>query len=185
MKLEAIRERMDKVREEEERKYRQKQKEMYAWCDYFKKWPWEWFCSLEFQKSSRPHENSHIQAWGTHAHRQKDSYSDAEGWLKKWALMQQKRDHIQIGYMGVYNTIPQPHIHLLVLGKNASGLTMFDLNEKDWEKGWSSITKATAVIKPITDLDGVCSYIAKTNMPQGRSEIINPYNTKLLDERKI
>lgn len=96
------------------------------------------------------------------------------------------KDHILIAYMGVFNTVPQPHIHLLVLGKrNRFGQTLLDLKPKDWQTGWSDITHRKAVIEPIYDREGVANYIAKKNLPWNRAELIQPYNKRLLDKAMV
>lgn len=96
------------------------------------------------------------------------------------------KDHILIAYMGVFNTVPQPHIHLLLCGKrNRFGQTLLDLNHKDWEKEWSRLTKSTAVIEPIYDRDQVASYIANKNLPWNRSELIQPYNKRVLEKAMV
>jgi len=99
------------------------------------------------------------------------------------------QNHILIAYMGAYNTVPQPHIHLLLSSKrNRFGQTLLDLNPKGWEAAWSGLTKCQAVIQPlylIYDRDQVASYIAKKNLPWERSELIQPYNKRLLEKAMI
>ena len=96
------------------------------------------------------------------------------------------KDHILIAYMGVFNTIDNPHIHLLLWGKqNRLGRSLLDLNYKDWENEWSRLTKATAVIEPIYEREGIASYIAKKNLPWGKSELIQPYNKRLLEKTML
>jgi hypothetical protein len=91
--------------------------------------------------------------------------------------------------MGVFNTVPQPHIHLLLWGKrNRFGQRLLDLNPKGWEAAWSGLTKSQAVIQPlylIYDRDQVASYIANKNLPWGKSELIQPYNKRLLEKTML
>jgi hypothetical protein len=88
--------------------------------------------------------------------------------------------------MGVYNTIPQPHIHLVALGKqNRFNQTLLTLNHKNWEIAWSDLTKCQAVIEPIYEREGVANYIANKNLPWDRSELIQPYNNRLLKKAMI
>ncbi|MFH1912052.1 MAG: hypothetical protein ABIK91_08540 [Pseudomonadota bacterium] len=63
---------------------------------YFNSWVWNWFCS--FNLGNRNH-------------------ADAERLLKIWRRTQAKRCHIQIACIGVYNTLPQPHVHMVALGE--------------------------------------------------------------------
>ena len=99
------------------------------------------------------------------------------------------KDRMLIAYMGVSNTVPQPHIHLLLWGKrNRFGQTLLDLNPKSWEAAWSGLTKCQAVIQPlylIYDRDQVASYIANKNLPRDKSELIQPYNKRLLVKAMI
>ncbi len=124
------------------------------------RYEWEWFCSLPLK-------------WGTDC-------PMAESLLKTWRTnMCIHQDHILITYMGVFNMINNPHIHLLVWGKgNQKGQTLLDLNPKDWEKEWLRLTKHEAVIEPIYDREGIAEYITKKNLPWGKSELIRPYPKK-------
>jgi hypothetical protein len=129
--------------------------------EFLLRYKWEWFCSLNLQLGS--------------------DYPMAENKLKVWRTKMGIKNHILIAYMGVYNTVPQPHIHLMALGKqNRFGKTLQDINPKDWEVGWSDLTKCQAFIEPIYEREGVASYIAKKNLPWNRSELIQPYNKRLL-----
>jgi len=129
--------------------------------EFLLRYNWEWFCSLNLQSGS--------------------DYPMAESKLKAWRSIMGTKDHILIAYMGVYNTIPQPHIHLLLWGKrNRFGQTLLDLNPKGWEAAWSDLTKSQAVIEPIYEREGVANYIANKNLPWDKSELIQPYNKRLL-----
>jgi hypothetical protein len=132
--------------------------------EFLLRYKWEWFCSLNLQLGS--------------------DYPMAESKLKDWRMKMGVKNHILIAYMGVYNTIPQPHIHLMALGKrNRFGQTLLDLSPKSWEAAWSDLTKCQAVIQPlylIYDRDQVASYIANKNLPWNKSELIQPYNKRLL-----
>jgi len=134
--------------------------------EFLLRYNWEWFCSLNLQSGS--------------------DYPMAESKLKAWRINMGIKDRMLIAYMGVYNTVPQPHIHLLALGKrNRFDQTLLDLNPKSWEAAWSGLTKSQAVIEPIYEREGVASYIAKKNLPWGRSELIHPYNNRLLKKAML
>ena len=135
---------------------------------------WQWFCSLNLQSGS--------------------DCPMAESKLKAWRINMGIKDHILIAYMGVFNTVPQPHIHLLLCSKrNRFGKTLMNLKPKDWQTGWSDITHCTAVIGPVYDREGVATYIAEKNLPLDkselikwdRSELIQPYNKRLLEKAMI
>jgi hypothetical protein len=134
--------------------------------EFLLRYKWEWFCSLNLQSGS--------------------DYHRAESKLKDWRIKKSIEDHILIAYMGVFNRVPQSHIHLLVLGKqNRFGQSLLKLNPKSWEVAWSDLTKCQAVIEPIYERDGVASYIAKKNLPWNKSELIQPYNKRLLVKSMI
>jgi len=129
--------------------------------EFLSKYNWEWFCSLNLQSGS--------------------DYPRAESTLKNWRVKKSIEDHILIAYMGVFNRVPQSHIHLLLSSKrNRFGQTLLDLSPKSWEVAWSGLTKCQAVIEPIYEREGVASYIANKNLPWERSELIQPYNKRLL-----
>ncbi len=127
---------------------------------------WEWFATLNLQM--------------------KNDVIFGEKKLREWGMKMGIANKILIGYMGVYNTIPQPHIHLLMLSKrNRIGQTLLDLDFKKWEAAWSALTKSQAVIEPIYDCKGVAHYIARVNMPWERSEIIVSPRTRILKKAMI
>ena len=134
--------------------------------EFLLRYNWEWFCSLNLQSGS--------------------DYSMAESKLKAWRIKMGIQDHMLIAYMGAFNTINNPHIHLLLWGKrNILGRSLLDLNYKDWENEWSRLTKCQAVIEPIYEREGIASYIAKKNLPWGKSELIQPYNKRLLEKTML
>lgn len=69
-----------------------------AYEDFLLGYIWEWFCTFSIQGQGRV------------------DISTAQDILKKLRIL--AREHkILIAYMGVFNTVPQPHIHLLALGE--------------------------------------------------------------------
>ncbi len=134
--------------------------------EFLLQYAWEWFFSLNLLNGP--------------------DCSIAESILKSYRIKMGFKDHIQISYMGVFNALPQPHIHLLALGKsNRFDQTLLNLNPKDWEAGWSEITKCHAVIEPIYEREGVASYISGKNLPWEKSELIQPYNVRLLQKAMV
>ncbi len=149
--------------------------------DFLFNYKWQWFCTLNLKQGS--------------------DYSMAESKLKKWRINVGINNHILIAYMGVYNTVPQPHIHLLVVVKNRHKKTLLNFNHNNWEKAWSDLTQCQAVIEPVYEREGVANYIAKKNLPRNiseftqrnnkrifkevQSELIQPYNKRLLRKAMI
>lgn len=149
-----------------------------AYKEWLLKYDWEWFCTLSLPARA--------------------DCAKAEEKLKKWRIKMGISHHILFAYMGVFNTVPQPHIHLLALGKrNASGQTLMGILPKRWEHEWSTLNKykdvhngsrlitCTAIIEPIYKREGAAFYIAKMNLPEGKSELIQPYNKRLLGKATI
>jgi hypothetical protein len=134
--------------------------------EFLLKYHWEWFCTLNLSP--------------------RDDYAKAESNLKHWRINAGIKNKILIAYMGVYNTIPQPHVHLLALGKqNRFKQTLLNMDHKKWETDWSDLTKCQAVIEPIYEREGVAHYIARKNLPWDRSELIQPYNKRLLKKAML
>jgi len=134
--------------------------------EFLLQYNWEWFCTLNLPSRT-------------------DCVS-AESKLKDWRINMGIKDRMLIAYMGVFNTINNPHIHLLLWGKrNRFGQTLLDLNPKSWEAAWSGLTKSQAVIEPIYQREGVVNYIAYKNLPWDKSELIQPYNSRLLKKAML
>lgn len=127
--------------------------------DYYDDYDFEWFCSLDLPTS--------------------DNIRYPEDYLKEWRCKMCVEDHIQISYLGVLNQYPHPHIHLLMFGRNKSGESLFQRDERKWENEWSRVTKRSGVIKPCKDT-GTIGYTVYKNTLVGKSELITPYNVRLL-----
>lgn len=131
--------------------------------EFLLRYNWEWFCSFNLQIGS--------------------DCSKAESILKAWRIKMGIKDHILFAYMGVFNTMPQPHIHLLALSKlNRFGQTLTDLNYRVWEEAWSELTKCQAVIERVYDRVNVANYITEKNLPWNKSELITPYKKRILQK---
>jgi hypothetical protein len=161
-------ERIDRERKQDEEKCLRDRQRKDSWYGFLNDWSWEWFCSMNL-----PHGSVH---------------SDAEKKLKKWRIKLSTREKIQIAYQGVFNLVPHPHIHLVALGKCRMGIVenLYGVSHTLAEVYWSQIAKGSAVIQPIGhDWDTVYRYIADKNNPAGLSEMVSPYNKKLLEKRRI
>jgi len=135
--------------------------------DWMNEYKWEWFVSLNIPYSNI--ENGEIL-------------------LKKWRCNLCVRNNIQIGYMGhiITSKITGDHIHLLMSGKNQHGKTLLDMDYREWEKEWGKITHRNCDIKLVRD-DGIIDYMNnEKNTPLNHSEMVVPYNIKLLKKyRKL
>jgi len=128
---------------------------------YLNTWPWEWFLAARLKN----------QYYGLI--------------LKQFRIALQKDEHLQIAYVGIYVSYPQPHLHMLMLGQNKKGKSLSKVDSKCWEREWQNITHNTAIIENIYDQERVVSYMVKYNMPTHHHEELVPYNTKLLKRTKI
>jgi len=126
--------------------------------NYYSRYHFEWFCSLNMSQSN---------------------IIDANALIKEWVREMSIKDHIQVACEGVLNYRPQRHIHLLMRGKNDKGQSLLDKDETLWAKGWSTMTHRNAVIEPIENT-GVLEYIINKNTPISRHEWLTPYNMRLL-----
>jgi len=128
---------------------------------YWNRWPWEWFLTARLK-------NKHYGLI-----------------LKEFRIALQKDEHLQIAYMGLYVSNPQPHLHLVMLGQNRDGKCLASADSSYWEKQWQKMTHTTALIENIYDQEGVVSYMVKFNMPDNHHEELVPYNEKLLKRTQI
>lgn len=135
--------------------------------DWMKEYKWEWFCT--FNNPNGTSENT-------------------DKVLKKWTYTVCIKYNIQICYVGhiINSKITGDHIHLLMSGKNKDGKTLLDMDKSQWEDEWERITHRCSNIQPVYD-DGVFVYLnGLKNTPVNHSEMVVPYNTKLLKKyRKI
>jgi len=129
--------------------------------DYWNRWPWEWFLTARLNN----------QYYGLI--------------LKRFRIALQKDEHLQIAYVGLYVSYPQPHLHILMLGQNREGKSLSSVDSKSWEREWQKITHNTAIIESIYDQEGVVSYMVIHNTPNNHHEELMPYNRKLLKRMKI
>jgi len=164
--LQRLADKIEDERKQDEQRHAHERRRKDAGFEFLKDWPWEWFCSMNL-----PSECTH-------------TYAEVK--LKKWRIRLATNEKIQIAYLGIFNTVPHPHIHLVALGTNSMSQSLYDIDTKRPEKYWSEIARQRAVIKPITNnRENVYRYIADKNNPSGLSEMISPYNKKLLERKKI
>ena len=121
-----------------------------------------------------------------------DNIENAEMLLKKWRSNFCTQEHIQIAYKGIAVTskFTVPHIHLLMLGKNKNGKTLYDIDIKKWQKEWARLTYrrknkiemiSDLMMVPVDNLHDRISYICRPkNMIPGKYEQIIPFNKNLL-----
>ena len=104
-----------------------------------------------------------------------------KGWLFKQVI---KKEKLQIAYIGVFNTLPNPHIHLLVLATNRNGKTLHDVTGESWKRRGAK-WPGTVDVKAIYDQSDVSGYIVDKNMPRSGYDLIGPYNQRLLHQTKL
>jgi len=128
---------------------------------FWVEWPWEWFLTLRVgnQRYDRL--------------------------LKKYRIDLAVSEGIQLAYWGVFVHYPNPHLHIMMLGRNRAGKVLSDVDMQKWEREWGGITHETAKIEPVYEAKGVLEYIVKINMGYAPHEELIPYNTKLLKRLKI
>jgi hypothetical protein len=134
---------------------------------HFNGWVWEWFCTFNLGNVN---------------------HSEGERYLRRWRRKMAKKHRIQIASVGVYNTIPQSHIHMLMLGRDKYGASLHVVNHREGEAYWSRLTRCSAKIIPIFDdevQDTIVSYIVRKNMPWRRSEMLWEYNGNLLQKERV
>lgn len=104
--------------------------------------------------------------------------------VKNWRSAVERIAKMQIGYCGVYNQVPYPHVHLLVLACNHQGNTLFDITDNQWAR-INRYFPGDVKVDPMTDRRGICEYLVHKNLPDNRSEALEPCNTGLLNRYKV
>lgn len=131
--------------------------------DYFEKYEWEWFCSLNLAG-----QNS----------------ISADSYVKRFAREIGKREHIQVCFMGVKVSRPQLHVHLLMSGLDRYGHTLADRDKYRSERLWEALRRGSAVIEYVYD-SGAVNYISFCNTPPESFELIEPYGLDLLEKKRL
>ena len=124
---------------------------------YWNGWEWEWFVTLNLKNNE---------------------YSQS---LKYFTISLCITENIQVAYDGVLVNGPQPHLHILMIGHNRFGKSLFDVTPHIWERRWLAVTHQEAKIIPVYDNAGVISYIVWQNMARYRHESLVAYNRKMLE----
>lgn len=74
------------------------------------------------------------------------------------------------------------HFHILMIGKNKDGKSLFDCQPKRWEAAWKYFAK----IHPVTDNFGICDYVALHFMGFKSSHTeVDSFNKSLLRQEMI
>jgi len=89
---------------------------------------------------------------------------------------------IQVGAQGVINSMPHPHVHLLMVSDSSRGRTLINTDSDVWEHNWFKRTHRGCQIEEVYDLEGVVGYVFFHNTPAEGFELVNPYNLKLLEK---
>ncbi len=132
--------------------------------EWLREWNWEWFLSLSLASD------------------------DYQGRLLQFVRALQEGERLQIAYLGVFSSVPSPHLHLLALGRDGSGRSLDDLGEGKrtfWMRRWREITHHSGDIRPVITKNDVTEYIAHRNTPESRFELVHPYNRKLLKRTQL
>jgi len=115
-------------------------------------YPWELYCSMNL-----PYKCDH---------------SYAVELINKWRVALLKRERFEIGYTGIFDPIPRPHVHLMVLNMKKRGRKLSSKTTTKAEEYWASITRQSIFIKPVSDMKKVITYILGQNTPSGLFEKI-------------
>jgi len=127
--------------------------------EYLLQWDWEWFLTFNIGGES------------------------ADDLVRRFGQKLGLSEKLQVACLGVVCFVPQKHIHLLALGYSRDGKTLLNCNIHKAERLWGSLANKTAKIESIYD-HGAVGYIVDKNMPEGKYEMVMPYNTKRLKKSK-
>jgi hypothetical protein len=128
--------------------------------------PWEWYCFMNL-------------LYG-------DSCEDAEAYINEWRMGLSTEKGIEIGYWGIFDPVPYPHVHVMMLGMDKEGKNLFNKNSWVEQERLAEDLSQSAFIRPILDIEKVIKYILEKNTPSSSSEIFEPdYNPLLRRKRRL
>lgn len=145
----------------QEHSYRQTDKEDLA--EYFSPYPWEaWFTGSGEPDATFDHLDKLVGRWRSHlAH----------------------LSGLQIAAVGVFNSFPQPHVHILLLGRNKYGKTLTGISTPLREKmdaAWESMSFRPGRLALLDSPAGAINYIVSKNIIDKPSIILGPRGIKML-----
>ena len=128
-----------------------------AWTEFIEQHPFEWAVTLTFKFPVKK--------------------EIVKKMLKNWTRKLCKEERLQIAFIAVINEVSRIHLHILALGRNRYGKTLFDVSIYKWRKKWNAHSK----IRPVDDIERASSYLSRNLVV--RNEDLSDvciYNTKLL-----
>jgi hypothetical protein len=129
------------------------------YTQFFHKWDWQWFTTLTFRSDLPTNEIHDLRL--------------------KWTRDLCTKENIQVAYFyALVLKDKHPHLHLLMIGSNKFGKTLFDVDLEKWTHAWPYIAHIS-----VPDFNiKVSGYLTK-NIMSFTSEY-DVYNKKLLEKTK-
>lgn len=95
---------------------------------------------------------------------------------------------MRVSSMGFSNMQPQPHVHVLLLGRNKHGHTLESLNEDiftEMEHFWRTMMHRSCRFSLLKNVPGAVRYIIQNNVIDKHSMVLSPRGLKLLQKSRI
>jgi hypothetical protein len=140
------------------------------YTQFFHKWNWQWFTTLTFRSDLQ----TNSTALTFRSNLQTNSIDDLR---LKWTRDLCTKENIQVAYFYalVYKD-KHPHLHLLMIGSNKFGKTLFDIDLDKWTDAWPYIAH---IFVPDSNIK-VSGYFNKNIMSFNSDYDV--YNKKLLEK---
>jgi hypothetical protein len=144
-----------------------------AWEKLAARYPFEWWTSLSFEYPV--------------------SQEVATKRLSSWVRSICVEEHLQVGYIAVFNETRRIHGHALMFGRNREGKTLLNVSMKRWATDWWKNNCGSKInwdkgarIRPVYDMTGVSKYFSK-NITLKTPDLsdVSFYNGKLLRKYEI
>jgi hypothetical protein len=120
------------------------------WSTYLERFPWEWHCSLSIETGT--------------------DFFYALKLFKKWHMRLFTEERLRVGayLLSVFKS-GVLHFHVLMVGRNREGKTLYDCSRRKWELVW----RFHARIRAVRNASGISDYVAKNMLgfKSSRTEI--------------
>lgn len=135
-----------------------------AWREHIRRFPWQWFATFTFKPDTY--------------------YFTALERFKEWrcSLLDDEKMRVGASLMSSHKR-GNLHFHVLLLGRNRHGKTLFDCYPRRWESSWRDAYKTSVRINIVEDRYKVCNYVALhfLGFKSDRAQT-EPFDIKLLND---
>ena len=127
------------------------------------------------------------QAWFTGSGEPDSTCGHLDKLVGRWRSHLAHLSGLQVAAIGVFNPVPQPHVHVLLLGRNKYGKTLADISaplREQMDDVWEWMSFRPGRLAVLDNPEGVVNYIVGKNIIDKPSTILSPRGIKLLKRIK-